>query len=116
MTIMRDSYLHAMKTGDREPSIRRKLLSATSGDPIDLAGASAKFIMKDSAGNEAVNAAAVIETPTTTGVVRYDWQAGDTSEEGTFEAEFQIVFSGGNVYTMPNDGYIIVKITEQLGS
>lgn len=105
-----------MKTGDIAPSIRRKLTSATDGSPVDLTGASAKFLMKDSAGNEKVNAAAVVESPESGGVVRYDWDVADVDEYGTFEAEFQIVLSGGAVYTMPNDGYIIVEFTEQLGS
>ena len=116
MTITKDAYRHNMKTGDRLPSIRRKLASAETSQPLDLTGATARFIMMDVDGNVKVNASAIVESPETDGTIRYDWAAGDTSEDGTFEAEFQITFSTGEVYTMPNDGHIIVEITEQLGS
>jgi len=116
MTVQRDSYRHRMKQNDLEPSVRRRLVSKETGNPISLVGATAKFLMANSYGTLKVNAAAVIESPATAGIVRYDWTSGDTSEAGTFEAEFQITFPGGRNYSMPNDGYIVVEMLEELGS
>lgn len=115
MSSLRDSYNHAMKQGDREPSIKRQLISKNDGSSISMAGATAKFLMMDANGNEKINTVAVIESPESDGIVRYDWESGDTSESGIFDAEFQITFSSGKIHTMPNDGYIKVEITEELG-
>lgn len=113
---MKDAYKHLMKQNDLEPSVRRRLISKETKQPISLAGATAKFLMADMYGNLKVNADAVIESPYAAGIVRYDWKAGDTDAPGTFEAEFQITFTGGRIYTMPNDGYIVVLVREELGS
>lgn len=115
MTVLKDAFRFFLKTGDTQPSIRRKLISKTDGTPIDLTLATVKFLMMDSDGNVKVNAAAVIEDALG-GVVRYDWVAADTTTAGTFDAEFQISFPSGGIFTMPSDGYIVVEITEELGS
>lgn len=116
MSVLRDSYNHAMKQGDTQPSIRRQLVSKNNGSPIDMDGATAKFVMMDSAGNVKINKAAVVESPKSEGIVRYDWETGDTNQDGVFDAEFQITFDGNGIHTIPNDGYIKVPITEELGS
>jgi len=111
-----------LKKGDTEPPIRRKIIQSSNGLPLDLTGASVKFIMTEEDRTTAkINAAAVIEYPPTAGIVRYDWQAGDTAAAGNFPAEFQITLPGGKILTFPPGGfepgksYIFVKITADLG-
>ncbi len=116
MTVTRDSYNFSIKQNDLEPPVRRRLISKETGRAIDLSSCTAKFLMSSSAGTVKVNYAAVIEDPATDGIVRYDWQSGDTSETGTFEAEFQITFPSSRPYTMPANGYIKIEIDPEIGS
>lgn len=117
----RDPLKFFLKKGDTEPPIRRQIIQASNGLPLDLTGATAKFIMQDEAGGPKINAPAVIEYPPSAGLVRYDWQAADTAAEGNFPAEFQITLPSGNKITFPpgefepGKSYIYVKITADLG-
>lgn len=63
-----------------------------------------------------VEAAAAIVGAPTDGVVEYAWIDGndDTDTEGTFFAEFEVNWSGSLRTTFPNDGYIIIKIPDDL--
>ncbi len=60
--------------------------------------------------------AAIIVGAATDGVLEYAWKdaAGDTDVEGTFFAEFEVTWSATLRTTYPNDGYIIVKIPDDL--
>jgi hypothetical protein len=86
----------------------------SDGTPLDLSGATAIFLMYDSDGTEIVNASAAIEAPTTDGILRYDWQAGDTDISGEFKAEFEVDYGAGDKITIPNQGYLIVRIYDDL--
>lgn len=117
-----DPLKHFLKKGDTEPPLRRQIIQASTGLPYDLTGASAKFIMRESVGGTVkINTAAIIESPPSSGVVRYDWQTGDTDTAGDFPSEFQITLASGAVITFPpgefepGKSYIFVKITEDLG-
>lgn len=116
MTVLRDAYTHEMKQGDTDPSVRRRLISATDKQPIDLTDVTGKFFLMDVDGNLIVDGTVTFESPRTDGVFRYDWEAGDTDDAGDYTAEFQLTFLSGAVLTVPNDGYISVPIAEQLGS
>lgn len=119
---MSDPLQHFIKKGDTEPPIRRQIIQASTGLPYDLTGASAKFIMTEEDGTtEKINAAAVIEDPPGSGFLRYDWQTGDTDNEGNFPSEFQITLLSGKIITFPGGAfepgksYIYVKIVKDLG-
>lgn len=45
---------------------------------------------------------------------RYDWQPGDLPEAGQFEGEFEVTYSDGAVETFPNDGFIVISVTEDI--
>jgi hypothetical protein len=59
--------------------------------------------------------AAIVGAPTD-GVLEYAWDDGDgdTDQEGTFFAEFEVNWSPTSRTTFPNDGYIIIKIPDDL--
>lgn len=118
----RDPLKHFMKVGDLEPPLRRQIIDAETGLPFDLTGASAKYIMTEPDKTTGkINAAAVIETPVTSGFVRYDWQSGDTDTAGDFPSEFQITLLSGKKITFPSGqfepgkSYIYVLMTADLG-
>ena len=104
----------ALKRHDRRPVLRMTVTKVSDGTPLDFSGATAKFLMYDMSGVEKVNAVAAIESPTTGGVLRYDWQTGDTDTEGEYHAEFEVDYGGGDKLTIPNNGYLVIKIYEDL--
>lgn len=101
-----------LKRGDRSPSVTATLRQA--GVPIDLTGASVVFVMRSKSGQAPakVNAAATIVTPAS-GIVRYDWIAGDVDTAGLFYAEFKVTLTG-KVVTCPNTGHLEVTILDDL--
>ncbi len=63
-----------------------------------------------------IEAPANIVGAPTDGVLEYAWidGSGDTDVEGTYFAEFEVNWSATLRTTYPNDGYIIVKIPDDL--
>jgi hypothetical protein len=119
---MADPLKHFMKKGDLEPVIRRAIIDGATGLPFDLTGASVKFLMnEDDLITVKINAAGVIESPASGGVIRYDWQGTDTDTAKKYKAEFQITLASGKKLTFPpgdespGKSYIDVLITQDLG-
>lgn len=100
-----------LKRNDRQPPIEASLEQA-AGTPINLTGASVKFIMRNEA-TVKVNATATI-IDANRGVVKYEWGLTDTDTAGTYQAEFEITFADGRKLTVPNDEYIVVVVLEDL--
>ena len=82
---------------------------------VSLATATVKFIMtlKGETTPKVDAAALVIDGPT--GSVRYDWVAGDTDEEGIYDAEWEITYANGRKQTLPDDDYLEVIVKADLG-
>jgi hypothetical protein len=97
-----------IKANDRLPSIQATL----SADLTTATGVN--FIMKSIQGNTIkVNAAATIVTPAS-GVVRYDWIAADTATPGSYQAEWQVTWTGGKKQTFPTLTYHSVDVLADL--
>lgn len=110
-----------IKENDLLPSITYQLQDAAGN--IDLTGSSVKFIMSAQLGvTNKVDAAATIVTPAS-GIVRYDWTGTDTDTPNdpddpndAYFAEWEITFPSTKKLTVPNDGYITVRIIPDLNS
>lgn len=102
------SQVFLLKRGDTSPSLRFALSPAS----VNLVGSSVVFNMAKADGTVKVSRApAVIETATGTPTVRYDWQAGDTSDTGDFVGEFEVLYGTGQRETFPNgDEFIPILI------
>jgi hypothetical protein len=97
-----------IKANDRLPSIQATL----SADLTTATGVN--FIMKSVQGNTIkVNAAATIVTPAS-GVVRYDWIAVDTATPGSYQAEWQVTWTGGKKQTFPTLTYHSIDVLADL--
>lgn len=96
-----------IKQGDTSPSLEA-VLTGPDGQPVDLHGATVRFIME-----RVVDAQAAI-VDAEAGKVRYDWKPGDTDRPGVFNAEFRVEYATGVRTTVPNSGYVTVHIGRSL--
>lgn len=101
-----------IKRNDTAPSLEAQLIDA-DGNPINLDMCGVRFIMQDGFGRVNINRPATI-IDAAQGRVQVDWQEGDTSVAGVMRCEFEIVFTDGSVMTVPNDGYFMIQIVEEL--
>ena len=98
-----------IKKNDTEPIIKAVLMEVTdeapNGTPVDLTGASVKFIMKQSGATSAKVDAAADITDEENGEVQYEWvwdaeeETYDTDTEGDYLAEFEVTKASGKVCT-----------------
>lgn len=106
-----------IKRGDTAPAFE-KSLNDDLGQPVDISGfTSVDFHMRDvdfntvvdddTTGNVSVEAAV-------SGDVSYDWQSGDTSDLGSYKAEFVVTYGDGSVQSFPRNGMYDVKVTEDI--
>ncbi len=113
---MGQNYTATMKQGDLGPSIRAHIVNDSDRQSPDLTGAvvTFKLLSVDPDTGELVEVfekAAAVELPTTTGgIVRYDWEAGDTDATGLYRALFKVVLPGGNPEHYPDHGYMWITI------
>lgn len=104
-----------MKAGDTAPVVRATLLDE-QGAPVDLTGASVKFVMATATEPRTVSVdSAATLADAANGVVEYAWAVGDTNEPGSYVAEFEVVYADTSVQTFPTEGYVDVTITDDLG-
>lgn len=101
-----------IKQNDTSPAIEAAL-KTPSKQAVNLIGAAVLFHMMDEGGQVLVaNTAVVVDGAA--GIVRYEWQTGDTSIEGLCRAEFQVTYEDESIETFPNNGYIKIKITPEI--
>lgn len=102
-----------IKQDDTTPSLRADLKNG-NGDAVDLLDATVRFHMRAiGSTNVLIDAAAtVISEPG--GTVQYDWVAGDTSDVGSYQVEFEVTYPAGGIETFPNNGYIRVEIISDI--
>lgn len=115
-----------IKRNDTAPVIQQTLLDS-SGNAVDLTGASVAFSLFDVNGKAPTAilseaAATVVQTGsapnfTNKGVVKYAWQAGDTAHTpGIYLAEWEVTFGDGTIETFPDNDFIYVYITADLAN
>lgn len=99
-----------VKRHDLLPSIQATLKDSV-GSAVDLTNYTVRFHMwLEGALTAKVDAEAVI-VGTSTGIVRYDWQAGDTDTAGEYNAEWQATSPDNKPVTFPNYEHDLVLIT-----
>jgi hypothetical protein len=102
-----------IKQNDTSPALQVTLKDG-NGDVVNLTGCSVRFHMrKIGATSTKVDDAATISDPTG-GIVYYNWSASDTDTVGSFEAEFEVTFIGGEIESFPNNKQFIVEITDDI--
>lgn len=103
----------SLKANDRLPSIRATL--STGGTAVDLTTATGvDFVMRrDGDPAPKVNAAAVI-VDAVSGIIRYDWAIGDTSEPGEYMAEWEVTWQDGKTQSFPTLTYHTVQVLADL--
>lgn len=111
---MADFYV---RQNDLREAIQATLKGA-DGVAVDLSSgvSSVRYNMRSKVtGAAKVDAAATIVTAAS-GIVKYQWVAGDTDTPGLYNAEFEVLFSSGaSPLSFPNRGYLLVEITPELG-
>lgn len=109
-----------MKRGDTAPFARVTLTDA-NGQGVNLEGASVVIIAADANTKlELFHGNATVTqngsgTDGTAGQVEYEWQQGDTDEEGNYIVEFEVTYSNGEIQTFPTTDYVEFTITADLG-
>lgn len=100
--------------GDTSPAFFDELTYA-NGNPVDLTGATVRFIMRSLTSNEpvALTGSAAVQTPKA-GTVAFIPSTADTANPGNFMANWLV--TGGTVgrMTFPTKGYLWVQVQENL--
>ena len=102
-----------VKQNDTVPALEAQLLDA-DGVGINLEMSQVRFRAIERFGKKTIEKFATI-TDELTGKVQIDWQAGDTDIAGYYNCEFEITFTDSTILTVPNDGYFMISIIEELG-
>ncbi|WP_041274639.1 BppU family phage baseplate upper protein [Desulforamulus reducens] len=97
-----------IKRNDTRTALKAKLINR-SGNPVELAGATVRFVMNNGISRDAL----IIDEPN--GEVLFVFRPGDTSHSGIYKAEFRVTYPDGNRETFPNNGHIPVYIYPNLG-
>lgn len=100
-----------MKQGDLLPSITHPCTLA--GAPVNLTSATIAFRFRSQAGGMVHTGAGVVLDPPEAGIVKYDWQTGDTDVPGVYNAEFVATIAGKEI-SFPNAGYFRLEIAAGL--
>lgn len=101
-----------IKQNDTSPSLQATLKDAANTG-VDLSGATVMFHMKSLDGVVTVDSAMTI-VDEDNGIVKYDWQSGDTSSHGTYSVEFEVTYVDGSTETFPNTGNLALVVTKEL--
>lgn len=101
--------VYAIKQGDTAPPVRVRFQAR--GVPIDLTGATVRFIM---ARNGAFIDAPAVVTNATIGQAEYRWTAGDTAALGVYDCELKATLANGSVVSSPPVGFHRVAIVRDL--
>lgn len=94
---------YPVKKGDLWPPVTG--VASDRNGPINLAGATVRFRLKQRDGRKKVDGVGSIDGDPALGRVRYDWRAGDTDTPGHYHAEFKITLASGQPVTIPNEDY-----------
>jgi len=101
-----------IKQGDTRNCIKATLRDK-DGELVDLTDLQVLFNMKKINGSTKTNTYAHVEDAVN-GEVWYVWNEGDTDVPGRYRGDFEVIYLDGKVETFPNNGYINIKIIDNL--
>lgn len=89
-----------MVEGDLKPNVQATL-RYKNRSVVTLTSCTVEFHMKN--GSDLVVDAPAVVVDASAGIVKYEWQSGDTSDLGGYEckAEFEVTFVDGKTLTFP---------------
>ena len=91
-----------IRQGDTKDDLEVTLRDAVE-DAVDVTGATVKFSMWGARDHRIkIKEGSVTLVTPSSGIVKYVWQDGDTNQDGDFEGEFEVTYSGGDIQTFPN--------------
>lgn len=101
------------KRNDQLPDYTATLLQGDN-TPINLTGATVKFLMTSIVGNTPkVNATATVVNAAQ-GQVAYVWGATDLDTEGEYEVEWEVTFGNGKKLTVPAADYDTITVRKDI--
>jgi hypothetical protein len=105
---------HTFKQGDLGDELEAVLKDENG--VLDLSQVSkVELVMQDRSGVKVLDEEVTISNGVQ-GEVEYQWSSGDPIEEpGVFRVEFRITDSVGDTETVPNDGFNVIEVEEEIG-
>ena len=104
-----------IKQNDTASFLTRDLKDAF-GAPVNVTAAAVVFSMRvKPAGTVKVDEQECTIVTAGIGRVRYEWTATNTNTADEYEGEFQVTYANGKIQTFPNDGYIPIVVTDDIG-
>lgn len=101
---------------DTAPPISSRLLD--DGVPVELGNASNVFFhMEDKFGRVVIEddlTGRVNIVDAKLGDVEYAFAPGDTSDIGSYAAEWQVLYDDGTIETFPSSGKVDIEVTEEI--
>lgn len=99
-----------LKQRDTSPALQYTVKDE-DGSAIDLSGATVTFYMQDETGTTVIDGGSVTLVDAANGIVKYEWQDGDSDNAGYFKAEFLVTFGDGTKRTSPDPGWISIVVS-----
>lgn len=103
-----------IKQNDTSPSLLAELQDSLTNQVINLLNVEGSFHMWRLDTKEVVLKKPINVVSSGEGIIRYDWEQGDTAVPGLYQAEIQITYPDQTIESFPNDGYISVEIIEEI--
>lgn len=102
------------KEGDLGDELEATLKDADGA--IDLSAVDkVDFVMENRSGDKVLDEQVSIVNGSE-GKIQYQWSPGDPVEEpGVYRVEFRITDSVGDTETVPNDGFNVIEVEEEIG-
>ncbi len=104
------STVFKMNTGDLQPSLQATLLTS-DGTPANLVGATVIFTMTQRSVVLVRNPAVIVNAAN--GIVRYDWQLGNTNYYGSCKGVFTVIYPTGSTQTFPVSSDLNIVFPQQ---
>lgn len=105
----------SFKQNDRLPSLTVTATQA-DGTAYDLTGATGAVFHLRNSETGAVKLSSMTATVVNAaqGILRYDWGTNDLDTAGLFDAEFEVTMNTGRKITVPTQGYISVRVVDDI--